>query len=448
MSDISLSSGSLVVDVERKQVTETIAAVDQGNVSLDSGLLVTKKFASKLNENIKGAMGALSIATRLDPMEQEARASVPVSTADQSLSQPFGDPRFSKEEERPEVEVTELPAATKPKVEETIPLPDPVVTTSEVEPTSGKEDGSTSLRPKIRPEIITKEVIPEVVKAPTVEKAIEVATEEAIETNPDLLNNPIDWIYKQNYMGLNENRKNNDKLRDQEQTTIVGFFKNSLETENPVRGTGADTIAYDKSEITKRSGAWCGAFVDHVLTNLGFNRLQTGNKYDRIRGASYGELGTKIDLDNAKSGDIVVKKDGKISHVGFYVGRFKGISTGNEEDVTSIQQALTDKGFDPKGVDGNFGSNTIAALNAFQKENGLEISSQITGEVFKTLTGKEGTVVDAVLLLGGNQDNEVNVTAYAIDSVTNVRRIGDLTKVDKDVFTSITKDFSFGGSVS
>jgi len=448
MSDVSLSGGSLIVDVERKQVTDTIAAVDQGNVSLDSGLLVTKKFVSKLNENIKGAMGALSIATRLDPMEQEARASVPVSTADQSLSQPFGDPRFSKEEERPEVEVTELPAAPKPKVEETISLPDPVVSTNEVEPTSGKEDGSTSLRPKIRPEIITKKVIPEVVKAPTVEKAIEVATEEAIQTNPDLLSNPIDWIYKQNYMGLNENRKNNDELRAQEQTTIVGFFKNSLETENPVRGKGADTIAYDKNEITKRSGAWCGAFVDHVLTNLGFNRLQTGNKYDRIRGASYGELGTKIDLDNAKAGDIVVKKDGKVSHVGFYVGRFKGISTANKEEVTSIQQALTDKGFDPKGVDGSFGSNTIAALNAFQKENGLEISSQITGEVFKTLTGKEGTVVDTVLLLGGNQDNEVNVTAYAIDSVTNVRRIGDLTKVDKDVFTSITKDFSFGGSTT
>jgi len=449
MSDVSLSGGSLVVDVERKQVTETIAAVDQGNVSLDSGLLVTKKFVSKVNENIKGAMGALSIATRLDPMEQEARASVPVSTADQSLSQSFRDPRFTpKENERPEVEVTELPDAPELKVEEPVSLPEPTDTANEVQSTDGKEDGSTSLRPKIRPEIITKEVIPEVEKAPTVEKAIEVATEDAIKTNPDLLSNPIDWIYKQNYMGLNENRKNNDKLRAQEQATIVGFFKNSLETENPVRGTGKDIIAYDEKEITKRSGAWCGAFVDHVLTNLGFNRLQTGNKYDRIRGKSYGELGTKIDLENAKAGDVVVKQDDGVYHVGFYVGRFKGISTANEEEVTIIQQALTDKGFDPKGVDGDFGPNTIAALNAYQKENGLEISSQITGELFKTLTGKEGTVVDTVLLLGGNQNNEVNVTAYAIDTVTNVRRIGDLNKVDKDIITSITKDISFGKSTT
>ena len=439
MTDVSLSGGDLVVDVQRKQVVDTIAAVDKSDVSLESGILIAKEFAGKLNTNIKGAMGALSIATKLDPMEQEAKASVPVSTATQSLSEPFRDPRFTTEEERPDVEVTELPAAPKPEVEETVVLPEPTDTANEVQSTDGKEDGFSSLRPKIRPETITKEVIPEVEKAPTTEKAIEVATEDAIKTNPDLAKNPVNWIFNQNYIGLSENNV-------EHAPTIVGFFKNSLETENPVRGSGADTIAYDKNEITKRSGAWCGAFVDHVLTNLGFNRLQTGNKYDRIRGKSYGELGTKIDLENAKAGDIVVKQDDGVYHVGFYVGRFKGISTANKEEVTSIQQALTDKGFDPKGVDGGFGPNTIAALNEFQKANGLEVTSKVTGELFKTLTGKEGTVVDTVLLLGGNQNNEVNVTAYAVGSVTNVRRIGDLNKVDKDIITSITKDISFGKS--
>ena len=439
MTDVSLSGGDLVVDVQRKQVVDTIAAVDKSDVSLESGILIAKEFAGKLNTNIKGAMGALSIATKLDPMEQEAKASVPVSTATQSLSEPFRDPRFTTEEERPDVEVTELPAAPKLEVEETVVLPEPTDTANEVQSTDGKEDGFSSLRPKIRPETITKEVIPEVEKAPTTEKAIEVATEDAIKTNPDLAKNPVNWIFNQNYIGLSENNV-------EHAPTIVGFFKNSLETENPVRGSGADTIAYDKNEITKRSGAWCGAFVDHVLTNLGFNRLQTGNKYDRIRGKSYGELGTKIDLENAKAGDIVVKQDDGVYHVGFYVGRFKGISTANKEEVTSIQQALTDKGFDPKGVDGGFGPNTIAALNEFQKANGLEVTSKVTGELFKTLTGKEGTVVDTVLLLGGNQNNEVNVTAYAVGSVTNVRRIGDLNKVDKDIITSITKDISFGKS--
>ena len=89
MTDVSLSGGDLVVDVQRKQVVDTIAAVDKSDVSLESGILIAKEFAGKLNTNIKGAMGALSIATKLDPMEQEAKASVPVSTATQSLSEPF-----------------------------------------------------------------------------------------------------------------------------------------------------------------------------------------------------------------------------------------------------------------------------------------------------------------------------------------------------------------------
>jgi len=63
MTDVSLSGGDLVVDVERKQVVETIAAVDKGDVSLDNGLLIAKEFAGKLNENIKGATGAMRAAT-------------------------------------------------------------------------------------------------------------------------------------------------------------------------------------------------------------------------------------------------------------------------------------------------------------------------------------------------------------------------------------------------
>ena len=439
MTDVSLSGGDLVVDVQRKQVVDTIAAVDKSDVSLESGLLIAKEFAGKLNTNIKGAMGALSIATKLDPMEQEAKASVPVSTATQSLSEPFRDPRFTTEEERPDVEVTELPAAPKPEVEETVVLPEPTDTANEVQSTDGKEDGFTSLRPKIRPETITKEVIPEVEKAPTTEKAIEKAVEVATETNPDLAKNPVNWIFNQNYVGFSENNA-------EQATTIVEFFKNSLGTDKPVIGKKV----IDANLVATPTGAWCGTFVDHVLTNLGFNRLQTGNNYDRIRAAKYAELGTAVELENAKNGDLVIKMDqtddGPQYHVGFYVGTFRGISTANKNNVTSIQQALTDKGFDPKGVDGGFGPNTIAALNEFQKANGLEVTSKVTGELFKTLTGEEGTVVDTVLLLGGNQNNEVNVTAYAVGSVTNVRRIGDLNKVDKDIITSITKDISFGKS--
>jgi LysM repeat protein len=302
---------------------------------------------------------------------------------------------------------------------------------------SNLEEGS-SLRPKARPEIIPKEVIQKVVEAPTVEKSIEAATKKVGKVSPDLLSNPISWIYKQNYIGLSENNA-------EQAPTIVGFFKNSLETDDPYRGSPTDKIPYDKNEIRKRSGAWCGVFVDHVLTQLGFNRLQ-GDKYLRLRAEEYRKLGDGVDLADAKQGDIVVKEDGNW-HVGFYVGRFKGISTADKESVTNIQEALKDQGFDPKGVDGAFGPNTVAALNAFQKANGLEVTSKVTGELFKTLTGQEGKIVDNVLMLGGNQSHQVNVTAYPTSTVTNVRRIGDLRKMDKDTFTKITEDFSFGGSV-
>src|SRR5438309_11613921 len=40
-------------------------------------------------------------------------------------------------------------------------------------------------------------------------------------------------------------------------------------------------------------------------------------------------------------------------------------------DVKNLQQKLKDLGFNPKGVDGNFGPGTKAAVIAFQKSKGL-----------------------------------------------------------------------------
>jgi len=41
-------------------------------------------------------------------------------------------------------------------------------------------------------------------------------------------------------------------------------------------------------------------------------------------------------------------------------------------DVRGIQQALKDQGFDPGGVDGVWGRNTVAAVKAFQQARGLK----------------------------------------------------------------------------
>src|SRR5437588_6260745 len=41
-------------------------------------------------------------------------------------------------------------------------------------------------------------------------------------------------------------------------------------------------------------------------------------------------------------------------------------------DVQDLQQKLKDLGFDPNGVDGNFGPGTRAAVVAFQQSKGLQ----------------------------------------------------------------------------
>jgi peptidoglycan L-alanyl-D-glutamate endopeptidase CwlK len=46
-------------------------------------------------------------------------------------------------------------------------------------------------------------------------------------------------------------------------------------------------------------------------------------------------------------------------------------------DVTALQQKLKDLGFDPKGIDGNFGGGTEAAVIAFQEANGLDVDGKV-----------------------------------------------------------------------
>jgi peptidoglycan hydrolase-like protein with peptidoglycan-binding domain len=52
-------------------------------------------------------------------------------------------------------------------------------------------------------------------------------------------------------------------------------------------------------------------------------------------------------------------------------------STGSS--VSALQSNLLRAGFDPKGVDGKFGKNTLSALKGYQQANGLESKSGIAG---------------------------------------------------------------------
>jgi putative chitinase len=59
-------------------------------------------------------------------------------------------------------------------------------------------------------------------------------------------------------------------------------------------------------------------------------------------------------------------------------------------DVMQLQQKLTDLGFDPNGVDGNFGFGTKTAVIAFQKSNGLQADGVVGPNTLAALNGAVG----------------------------------------------------------
>ena len=98
------------------------------------------------------------------------------------------------------------------------------------------------------------------------------------------------------------------------QKTIKGFFDNAV---------GGDT-GYDPTKE-----AWCAAFVNHILTEMGADLIESEDDYKRLRANEYKNYGKPVKLEDIQEGDIVVfdwpdpetgKKDGIGDHVTFYAG--------------------------------------------------------------------------------------------------------------------------------
>ena len=128
--------------------------------------------------------------------------------------------------------------------------------------------------------------------------------------------------------GLDENNPVHQK-------TIKGFFDNAV---------GGDT-GFDPTKE-----AWCAAFVNHVLTELGADLIDSKDPYDKIRANKYKEYGEPVELENIQEGDIVVfdfDKDGTADHVTFYAGsrvtdqgqgQYINVIGGNQGGKVSIRE--------------------------------------------------------------------------------------------------------------
>lgn len=58
------------------------------------------------------------------------------------------------------------------------------------------------------------------------------------------------------------------------------------------------------------------------------------------------------------------------------------------EIVRKMQRQLTARGFDPKGIDGDYGENTRKAVRAFQRRNGLQPTGEVNPKTWRKLMGR------------------------------------------------------------
>ena len=153
-------------------------------------------------------------------------------------------------------------------------------------------------------------------------------TEQVINTvanSMPVIDNPLDFIFRQGLIGLDENNPAH-------QNSIKGFLNNAVP--NFVR---------DKSQVTSSKKAWCGAFVDHVLNNLGLDSLNTNDKYDKLIAKKYLKYGDKVDIKDAKPGDLVIVKNPDGFHVTFLTSISRDGSTlnglgGNQSNSVKVSQ--------------------------------------------------------------------------------------------------------------
>src|SRR5438552_9995156 len=94
-------------------------------------------------------------------------------------------------------------------------------------------------------------------------------------------------------------------------------------------------------------------------------------------------------------------------------------------DVTELQQKLKDLGFDPNGVDGNFGPGTRDAVIAFQQSKGLQAD------------GIAGPATLAALGLGDGQPNADTTSPASTDTSADTASTDSASPADTDAAAAL-----------
>lgn len=182
----------------------------------------------------------------------------------------------------------------------------------------------------------------------------------------------------------------------------------------------AKLVDYDLSKITDACECDCSSLM-HVCAiaggaklSYGINGFWTGNLASGLMASGqYGKLTSSKYLTSdayLKRGDILLRTSGHTAMVlengamaGGAVGETAEASPGptatmltplpllakghKGEAVESMQTLLVLRGFEPQGVDGDFGPNTDEALRAFQKAYGLKVDGECGEQSWQRLIG-------------------------------------------------------------
>lgn len=222
-----------------------------------------------------------------------------------------------------------------------------------------------------------------------------------------------------------------------------GGYATNLDENNPdhaktIEQFFREAIGKKDAKFNAREEAWCALFVDHVLNQMDVDRLGSGqgaDLYDRVRARAYegygeGVLGKSPTVEefnsNSKQGDIVVLKSSfKVIAKGdkkFYdkEGNVRLDNNGNPAKAIWISSNVMDKNKDGTYFAKDSSDDILQNELDTYTSGGYSIQPQYHVG-FSMGKAKNGYV----RMLGGNQQNQVNVRgdAYAVENIMAVRRI-------------------------